>query len=276
MAIGITVWDGDEEAAAAASVWNGAAETAATVRGMPTGFRDVDAMLAATPFYIAHRGGSVDWPEMSLRGMTESVARGAGALEVSLARTSDGVWFGLHDETFDRTAGQTGTLKPEQLTWSQVQNYSNRGDRYYRLEELVEPWASSHVFFIDPKYNHQRTAELFPKLNAMLRPEQVVIKYFGDNWRLANAARAAGYKSWGYFYTANFDSGMYAANKDYWDFLGLPYDAPVSYWNTLALEGKPMIAHIAPNLAAANMGLARGAAGVMVSGIRNVLGIDGL
>ena len=96
MAIGITVWDGDEEAAAAASVWNGAAETAATVRGMPTGFRDVDAMLAATPFYIAHRGGSVDWPEMSLRGMTESVARGAeisrilGTLDIKPEEEPDG------------------------------------------------------------------------------------------------------------------------------------------------------------------------------------------
>lgn len=273
---GMKIWDGTTESCVWTGYWDGNTEFSSSVGAMPTGFSSAQHMIDSAPFYIAHRGGSVDWPEMSLRGMTESVSRGAGALEVSLSRTSDGVWFGLHDETFDRTAGLTGTPKPETLTWSQVRGINNGGDRYYTLEELVSPWADSHVFFIDPKYNHQRTAELFGKLDALTSPERVVIKFFGDNWRLADAARAAGYKSWGYFYPGDFDSGMYAANKNAWDYLGLPYNAASSYWATMASEGKPMIAHIAPTLSAANQGLAQGAAGVMVSGIRSVLGDAGL
>src|SRR4051794_28007721 len=65
-------------------------------------------LLRTRPFYVAHRGGSDDWPECSLLAYRESVARGVDALEMPLARSQDGVWFGLHDETLDRTSGTTG------------------------------------------------------------------------------------------------------------------------------------------------------------------------
>ena len=67
--------------------------------------RSIDAMLAAEDgFYWAHRGGSASFPEHSLHAYTQSVLRGFGSLEISLNRTADGVWFGLHDANLDRTS----------------------------------------------------------------------------------------------------------------------------------------------------------------------------
>lgn len=267
----MNLWDGTQEVEVTPSVWN-QREVSATAAVMPFGYASAEQMVASAPFFIAHRGGSRNWPEMTPRGMTESAARGVGALEISLGRTTDGYWFGLHDDTLDRTAGVTDSLMARNMTWEQVQQYKNGTDRYYLLEELVEPWAETHVLFIDPKYDNFRTAELFPILNRLIAPQRVVIKSYGNNQRLANESRAAGYKSWGYYYPADFDSGMYAANRHVWDYLGIPYDAPTPYWDTIKLENKPIIAHIAPTLTAVEAGLSKGASGIMVSGVASAFG----
>lgn len=268
----MNLWDGTQELEVTPSVWDGGTEVEARAAIMPFGYSSADHMVASAPFFIAHRGGSRNWPEMTPRGMTESAARGVGALEISLGRTSDGVWFGLHDDTLDRTAGVTGLPTARTMTWAEVQTYKNGTDRYYLLEELVKPWAKSHVLFIDPKYDNFRTAELFPILNGLIAPQRVVMKSYGNNQRFANDSRAAGYKSWGYYYPADFDSGMYEANKHVWDYLGIPYDAATPYWDLIKLENKPIIAHIAPTRAAVDMGLSKGAKGIMTSGITAAFG----
>lgn len=66
--------------------------------------RTVREFIADRPFTIAHRGSDRDWPEMTARAYVGSTAAGAHALEMSLGRTSDGVWFGLHDRSLDRTS----------------------------------------------------------------------------------------------------------------------------------------------------------------------------
>ncbi len=72
------------------------------IRAVPTGYASVTSMLATNPFYVAHRGGSSNWPEMSLHAYTQSVFWGVPALELSRARPSAGVWFGLPDASRDR------------------------------------------------------------------------------------------------------------------------------------------------------------------------------
>ena len=275
--MGTKIWDGAAEKDTAHTLWDGSAEKAATVAAMPTGYASVADMLAKPPFFVAHRGGSLNWPEMSLRGMTESVARGVGALEISLARTLDGVWFGMHDENFDRTAGKTGTPKASAVNWADVnKNYGNGSDRYYTLQELMGPWRTSHVFFIDPKYAGSRTSELFALIKTLVPASRVVIKYYGDNANLAAQAKAQGFQTWGYFYPADVDSGMFNTYKGSWDILGMSYDAAASYWNTLLAAGKPVIGHICPNASAVNIARTKGASGLMVSGIREAISQDGL
>ncbi|MFP3435407.1 hypothetical protein SB781_37230, partial [Paraburkholderia sp. SIMBA_061] len=79
---------------------------------------------------------------------------------ISLARTSDGVWFGLHDETLDRTSGTSGFVAADH-TWAEVQTHlissaetndpTQAPQPYLRFDELVEAYGSTHTIFVDPK-----------------------------------------------------------------------------------------------------------------------------
>jgi len=139
--------------------------------------RPVDALLAAGTATVAHRGGSLDWPEMSLFAYRQSVAAGVDALEMSLARTSDGVWFGLHDETLDRTSGTTGFVAAEH-TWAEVQRYRisaagtsdpDQSDQpYARFDEIVLEFGHDHALFVDPKYVG---ADFYPELFEIARTQ---------------------------------------------------------------------------------------------------------
>lgn len=285
----VKAWDGEHELDADLFTWNGASELASTAVPMPPGYTSVAAMLATPGFKVAHRGGSRDWPEMSARGYTESVARGAGALEVSLARTSDGVWFGAHDQYLDRVALGTGgsTLNPASMTWAQVSALSIRGDTaegapsqpaqpFMRFEDLCEAYGRSHVFFVDPKHAEARRAEFFALLAACLPPERTVVKYWGVNGGLGRDAQTRGYQTWGYFYQAQFDDGTFAAQQDAWTMLGIENYALDATWAIANGTGKPIIGHIAATTAAANNALSKGADGVMVSGVRAVIKNEGI
>jgi len=245
-------------------------------------YADVSAMLAADPFYVAHHGCSRSWPEMSLHAYTESALRGFGALELSLARTRDGVWFGLHDPTLDRTSGITGP-EASAMTWAQVRSHRILGSTaaddpaqpsrpYMRWEELIAAYYPSQVIFVDPKYALKYRRELMAKMNALPGSprDHLVCKYYGvsgdanntSGW--AKLAANNGYRSWGYFFAA--DVAEIPRYQSRWDILGLDYGADASIWASMRTYGKPIIGHIAPDGAAVRAARARGAVGVVVSG----------
>lgn len=245
------------------------------------GYAGVAAMLAASPFYVAHRGCSRAWPEMSLYAYAQSVRRGFGALELSLARTIDGVWFGLHDATLDRTSGVVG-MAARELTWAQVQALrilgSNAQDDptqpsrpYMRWEEIIAAYYPSHVILVDPKSAIDHGAELMAMMNALpgTPRDHLVCKYFGVSGDAGNTsgwARLAadnGYRRWGYFYAA--DSADFAAYQGRWDILGLDYTADAAHWARMREYGKPVIGHVVPNRAAVITARSKGAAGVVAS-----------
>jgi hypothetical protein len=250
------------------------------IRAMPTGYASVTAMLASTPFYIAHRGGSVDWPEMSLFAYTQSAFWGVGALEISMQRTSDGVWFGLHDETLDRTSGTTN-FYAAQHTWAEVQAYqisaANTTDTtqparpYMRWEELMSAYYGTHVIMVDPKNAVGFMTELLDMMDAQpgSPTTQFVAKYYGVVSAWPAAARARGYKAWGYFYQS--DSANFNAYQGNWDILGMDFNADQATWTTILSYGKPVIAHTVPDGAAATTALNFGAAGMMVSGVQETI-----
>jgi hypothetical protein len=256
------------------------------VRPVPTGYSSVSAMLASTPFYCAHRGGSANWPEMSLHAYTQSAFWGVGALELSLARTSDGVWFGLHDATLDRTSGTTN-FTPSAHTWAEVQAYqitaagttntSQPARPYMRWEELMAAYYTTHVIFVDPKVASAYTSELLNMMDAMpgTPTERFVGKYYGVAGNAANTTGWAhdlavrGYKSWGYFYQA--DASNFATYQGRWDILGMDYGADQASWTAILSYGKPVIGHIVPSLAAATTALNFGAAGLMASGVQQAV-----
>ncbi len=228
----------------------------------------------------AHRGGSVSYPEMSLHGYTQSVARGYGVLEVSLARTSDGVWFGLHDKTTDRTSGGTYGNASSQ-TWAQVQAQQivigpGAAQPYMRWSEIVAAYGATHILVVDPKYalGSYRT-EFLDMVDRDLGPTKAIIKFSGGGsgaTALSTAAIARGYQTWGFFYAtdasaAQGGSGSLQTWGPYWTMIGMDYTASQAVWDEALALGKPVIGHIAPSQSAYNTAMSKGASGVQVSGV---------
>lgn len=256
------------------------------------GYSSVAQMLAKPMFYCAHRGGSLDFPEMSLYAYGQSALAGYGAIELSLARTSDGVWFGLHDASLDRTSLGTGggsgtTLVASSMTWAQVQAYAILGSTagnnptqanrpYMQWEDLMSLYYGTHVIFVDPKVASAYTSELLSMMDAMpgTPTDHFIAKYYGVSGNASNTtgwahdAGVRGYKSWGYFYQADVPNLPTYAGR--WDILGMDYTANQSSWTSILSYGKPVMAHILPNATAFTTAVNYGAVGVMVSGIKSI------
>lgn len=254
--------------------------TPSRVLPMRRGFDTVAQMLAKPGFTWAHRGGSVSYPEHSLFAYTQSVARGYGVLEVSLGRTSDGVWFGLHDQTTDRTSGGTFGNASSQ-TWAQIQAQQivigpGAAQPYMRWSELVATYGSTHILVVDPKYALGSYKNEF--LNMVLNDvgtQRAIIKYSGGGSGavdLCNSAKALGFQTWGFFYATDASAAL-GGNGNLqtwgpnWTLIGMDYTAPQAVWDEAIALGKPVIGHIAPNQTAYNTAMAKGAVGVQVSGV---------
>jgi glycerophosphoryl diester phosphodiesterase len=254
--------------------------------GRPGG-KLVGELLASKPFYVAHRGAGANWPELSMEAYRRSVACGADALEISLARSSDGVWFGLHDATLDRTSGTTDFVA-EQHAWAEISQHrigaAGTGDQrqapqpYLRFEQLVDAYAGTHTIFVDPKAtNSLYYPELLAMMEAVAHPEESFIaKYYctGTSW--ARAARARGLRTWGFYYGREVDDGTTPPENTQadWDLLGLDVNASAGAWSGIRSFGKPVIAHVVTDRASARTALDNGADGLMVSDIVAVLGKD--
>lgn len=246
----------------------------------------VPALIAAKPFYIAHRGGSADWPEMSMEAYRNSVARGVDALEMSLARTSDGVWFGLHDKTLDRTSGTRGFIASEhtwnevrqhKITYPQTAGHGGRAQPYARVEELIDAFGGSHAIFIDPKevpYTHYGELLTIMERHAEKPAQTFVAKSYCTGLAWAAAAHERGYMTWGYYYAANISAKptLLSSTQEKWDLLGMDYGGSVEAWAAVKAFHKPVIGHVVPTRKAAQAALSKGADGLMVSGVVEVLG----
>jgi glycerophosphoryl diester phosphodiesterase len=266
-----TIWDGDEEVpVGSTSVWDGTAEVPADAYMMPFGYNDAASMInSPTTFYAAHRGGSADWPEMSLRAYTNAVAWGAGALEISANRTADGVWVAVHDQTLVRTSPGAPNTPVGDMTWAEVQEWTNSGEPYARLETILDAYGSSHVMFLDPKYGGWDMTGFLDLILDHMPPENVVIKFFHDASTVANAAHARGLLTWGYYYQDSADQIPFTSQ--YWDFLGMDYQANQDSWDLALATGKKVAGHIIPDAAAAATAITKGASGLVVSGVTLVV-----
>jgi hypothetical protein len=251
----------------------------------PTG-KLVTPLLAARPFYVAHRGGWRNWPEMSMEAYSNSVRRGVDALEVSLARTSDGVWFGLHDRTLDRTSGTRGFVASEQ-TWAEVRKHtitaaatdapSQPARPYMTFGQLVKAYGTTHTIFVDPKWaSPDHYSELLELMDAAVaQPAQTFIaKAYCTGVEWAAAAASHGYLTWGYYYASEIaaSDALLPSTQENWNLLGLDYDGSTAAWASIRRYGKPVIGHVVPNKAAAETAMAKGATGLVVSGVVEVMG----
>jgi hypothetical protein len=287
----VKAWDGFEEQEVSLSFWQDGVEAAVDLQVMPFGYPTVAAMLADAPFYVAHRGGSSDWPEGSLRAYTESVARGVGALELSWAKTSDGVWFGLHDSSIDRVAGVATGVTANQMTWAQVQAYEIQAppadptqppQPFMQFSDFAPAYGQgSHVLFMDPKFRHSDSyLAFFAMLDSLPNArDRVICKFIAvGGTTFAQRALDRGYKTWGFYYGADLvtDPNVIANNISKWTMIGMNWDATQPQWDTAKSYGKPVIGHICDTLAQADEAITKGADGVMMSGVRAIYKDAGL
>lgn len=255
-----------------------------------------DLLRMSRVFTMAHRGGSADYQEHTMRGYVQSAIAHVDALEFSVARTSDGVFFGAHDETLNRTtSGLAANYKPSEHTWAEIsqlrQDLSGRGDprfttdRYYTLDEFLAQWGKgSHAIFLDPKVlTPADRVALLDRIKLVPNYRDIFVgKFFHSGVGIADEFAAAGIATWGYAYpeaiTGLQPNGqataapLLSATVGRWTMIGMDYTASDDVWaTTLAIaNGKKVIGHIVPNATAAREAVAKGANALQVSGINSV------
>lgn len=241
----------------------------ATMRAVPRGYRDLYTMMDTRGFLVAHRGGSVSWPEASIRAYTNSVMFGAGALEVSCQKTKDGVWFLNHDRTLQRVDKTAPNTPVTEMTWAEIQKYTTIGEPFMTVEEYFAAYGSSHITILDPKYSAAEWQEL-KKFFPTDAQGRIIWKFSIDAGWLANQWKADGWKCWGYSYPDHVTDGRINEWHKPWDYIGMSFDASDEVWNRTTGLGKPVWGHICPTRDAYDQAMAKGAIGCMVSGVANI------
>lgn len=249
-----------------------------SVQKILPGFRSNAELLATPGATWAHRGGGDNWAEMSEFAYDNSVLRGYGVLEFSAQRSSDGVWFGMHDRFMDRTTlgTNTETLDSRTHTWAQIQNMmieyggimAGGPQPYFRLEEFLDKYGKNCVLILDPKNAISWDAEMLAIIGQRADPERCIYKYYGSlGADKTLAAQDMGMKTWGYFYQTDYDNGTLATYQDRWDILGMDFAATTAWTgpNNVLSYGKPVTAHIAKTQAQYDLGISKGASMVQCS-----------
>ena len=206
-----------------------------------------------------------------------SAQRGYGMLEISLGRTKDGVWFGLHDRNLDRTSQVEGLPPVSTMTWDEVNNYQvtlndqGKPEPYMAWSQFVSAFAHTHTVLVDPKYEATSHYDEFLKMvERDIGTSRAIIKADGSSTALADAANARGFKTWGYYYDRDFADGSLAATQDHWSMLGMNWDASSEAWSAVTSYGKPVIAHVISDSKQRDIAFDHGARGFQVSDINSV------
>lgn len=250
-------------------IYENGEERPATMRAVPRGYKDIGTMMITRGFLIAHRGGSVSWPEASMRAYTNAVMFGAGALEVSCQKTKDGVWFLNHDRTLQRVDKTAPDTPVTEMTWAEIKKYTTIGEPFMTVEEYFAAYGSSHITVLDPKYSAAQWQEL-KKFFPTDAHGRIIWKFSIDAGWLVNQWKSDGWKCWGYSYPDHVTDGRINEWHKPWDYIGMSFDASDEVWRRTTALGKPVWAHICPTRQAYDDGLAKGAVGCMVSGVANI------
>lgn len=108
---------------------------------MPTTQISVDEVVGANPFFIAHRGGGGEAPEMTEVAYVNSVGAGLRAVEMSFHVSADGVLFALHDNDLNRMTNGTWTTNPETWTYAAL----NQQAKIVGTPLLGPGWANQTI-----------------------------------------------------------------------------------------------------------------------------------
>lgn len=167
--------------------------------------RTIASVTSQTPFYIAHRGGQRNWPEMTAYAYGQATSLPfVEAIEISVCATADGVLVCSHDPTTTRVTGLDyeiakqpwSTLEPLMVTSRFTEDPSQPSRPLTRLDEVLELYLSKYVVFIEAK-----TAPALPPLKALLvalnQPARTVWKHPINSGHF-EWAKEQGFGTWGY------------------------------------------------------------------------------
>lgn len=91
------------------------------------------------PIAFAHRGGSNDAPENTMRSFRHAVELGYRYLETDVQLTADGVLLAFHDDDLQRTCGRPGRI--DALTWADLEGVTVAGtEPIPTFHEVLETW----------------------------------------------------------------------------------------------------------------------------------------
>lgn len=244
----------------------------------------VATLVSDTPFFIAHRGGGGDWPEMTAYAYQQAAKIASlKALEISVCLTADGVLVCSHDPTTLRTTGADYTIADE--TWATLSALKVRGRNTVdpqqapqpltRFDEVAEAYAGDFVLFVEPKVE-AATAPLMARLVALGNQERIVWKQWLTSPHFTEAKRN-GFATWAYMLNQASHVrrlGQVAASPDV-DLLGAPAEESDAFVSAVvtAAEAHSKKTIMWPIRAEADQGRAvgLGCRGLMVSNIRELL-----
>lgn len=267
---------------------NGVATAVGSVTGEFGVRPDWNQVLAkTTPIYGAHRGFSGNYPEMTLRAYNAATILWKDKvdfLEVSVQFDSQGVAWGLHDSTVNRTAGgPTGALST--FTTAQVaamnvypsgtDNQTAPPAPMYKLTDMLARFGGKVPIILEDKtYTH--TTQILDLMDANGGPNWYMWKQSG-NGTLFPAVTARGYKSWGYYFDGS-DMTVFPNNHTQWTFVGVDFNSSdATLTSAVATAGNwtdgrsRVIGHIVGNATQRDRMLGMGMRGLMVSSGRLVL-----
>ncbi|QJD53252.1 phosphoesterase [Microbacterium phage Tempo] len=282
--IGIPVELGDGTGAKLTFIdTDGVQKTPSALEVWQAGFATPAALLAVPGATMAHRGGSLSWPEYSEIAYDRSVLEGYGALEFSCSFSLDNVPFGNGDQYLDRIAGVTGNVDPTTLTWAQISaTYRNVlrpvasgvTQPLYRLVDFLAKFARHHTVLVDPKFGFNNTTRLNTMLDiceASGHKDRIVIKFdspLASN-AMVDAAKAREFLTMNYWGT-EIEKLTTGYGTDRWDWIGVRYDADQAMYDAAIAIGKPVWAAVIPDQAGYNLAMSRGADMAMISGVAAV------
>jgi hypothetical protein len=207
---------------------------------------DMDDWIAqGYPVSWAHRGGSATWSEMTMYAYDRAVAHGARALEVSVWRSSDGVWIMSHDANLSRVTGANLAIgsTPAAAMLGMPVTAPTSGGVIGRLEEVLTAYPD-RVLLVDNKSGAAFSDFLDLLSTVPDATDHIVVKL----WGLASvsqyqAAKARGLKTAGYWYPDSYAAEL-PSRVAWTDYIGMEYTATAADWAALAAYGKPLWGHV--------------------------------
>lgn len=204
---------------------------------------------AGNMVYWAHRGGSLNRPWFTMAAYDFAIDHGYRCLEISVWKTSDGVFVGSHDN--DRAINTNGsgniTASTSAAVLADVVDTVGgvSGQTTMRLEDLLDTYGQTHVLILEDKQNVNVPA-LITLVNSRIADatEHVVFKFtvLAGSGSAPGQATAAGFKTWAYGYDADWTT--YAAYEPQFDILGENREASSGEWAVVTAFGKPVVAHL--------------------------------